>query len=95
LLLLLGRWYDPGKENPMLELTEQQVQALQRPEATPPRLVHPKTQQRFVLIPEEEYDRLTGYDATEWTDEERNLLRVEALEDLGWEGMEAYQNDQP
>jgi hypothetical protein len=79
----------------MIELTEQQVQALEQPGATPPRLVHPKTQQRFVLLPEEEYDRLTSYDATPWTDEERDLLRAEAVEALGWEGMEAYQDDQP
>ncbi|HJT77181.1 MAG TPA: hypothetical protein VJ739_08265 [Gemmataceae bacterium] len=79
----------------MIELTEQQVRALERPEATPPRLVHPKTQQRFVLLPEEEYERLTSYDAGSWTEEERNLLRAEALEALGWEGMEAYQDDQP
>jgi hypothetical protein len=79
----------------MLELTEQQVQALQRRETTPPRLVHPQTQERFVLLSEEEYERLTGYDASPWTDEERDLLRAEALEALGWEGMEAYQDDQP
>ena len=79
----------------MIELTEQQVQALERPEATPPRLVHPKTQQRFVLLSEEEYERLTGYDPRPWTDEERDLLRAEAVDALGWEGMEVYQDDQP
>ena len=78
----------------MIELTEQQVQALERPKAAPPRLVHPKTQQRFVLISEEEYERLTGYDTGPWTDEERDLLRAEAVEALGWEGMEVYQDDQ-
>jgi hypothetical protein len=61
----------------------------------PLRLIDPKTNQRFVLIPEEEYDRLVGYDASPWTDEERDLLRAEALDDLDWEGMEAYQDDQP
>ncbi|HJT79518.1 MAG TPA: hypothetical protein VJ739_20140 [Gemmataceae bacterium] len=79
----------------MIELTEQQVQALERPEATPPRLVHPKTHQRFILLPEEEYERLTSYDAGPWMDEERDLLRAGALDALGWEGMEAYQDDQP
>lgn len=79
----------------MLELTEQQVQALERPEAIPPRLVNPKTQQRFVLLPEKEYERLTSYDADPWTDEARDLLRAEAVDALGWEGMEAYQDDQP
>ena len=27
-----------------------------------------------------------------WTDEERDPLRAEAVEALGWEGMEAYQD---
>jgi hypothetical protein len=79
----------------MIELTEHQVQALERPEDTPPRLIHPKTRQRFVLLPEEEYARLMGYDAGPWTDDERDRLRAEAVEALGWEGMEAYQEDQP
>ena len=79
----------------MIELTEQQVQALEQPGATPCRLVYPKTQQRFVLLPEEEYVRLTGYDAAPWTDEERDQLRAEAIEALGWEGMDAYQDDRP
>jgi len=78
----------------MIELTEQQVQALERPETTPLRLVNPKTQQCFILLSEEEYECLTGYDTSPWTDEERDLLRAEALEALGWEGMEAYQDDQ-
>jgi hypothetical protein len=42
-----------------------------------------------------EYERLTAYDASPWTDEERDLLRAEALDALGGEGMEAYQDDQP
>jgi hypothetical protein len=45
---------------------------------------HPKTQQRFVLLAEEEYQRLAGYDAGPWTDEEGDLLRAEAVEALGW-----------
>ena len=79
----------------MIELTKEQVQDLAHPESTPIRLVNPKTQQRFVLLPEEEYERLTVSDASPWTDEERDLFRAEALDALGWEGMEAYQDDQP
>ncbi len=79
----------------MIQLTEQQVQDLERPEANPPRAVNPKTQQRFVLLSEEEYERLTVYDTGPWTDEERDLLRAEAVESLGWQGMEAYQDDEP
>ena len=79
----------------IIELTEQQVRAFEQPTATRPRLVNPKTQQRFVVLPEEEYERLLAYDASAWTDEEKDALRAEALDELGWEGMEAYQDDQP
>ncbi|HVA51670.1 MAG TPA: hypothetical protein VNH11_35345 [Pirellulales bacterium] len=77
----------------MIELTEQQVCALEQAQTSPPRLVNPKTQQRFVLLPEEQYAQLAAYDAGAWSDEERDLLRAETLEALGWEGMEPYQDD--
>ncbi len=79
----------------MIHLTDQQVQELERPDLNPPRVVNPRTQKRFVLLPEEDYQRLTAYDDGSWTDEERDLLRAEALDHLGWEGMDAYQDDQP
>lgn len=72
----------------MIELTEQQVRSLETPQGIPVRVVNPKTQQRFVLLPEEEYERLSDYDTGPWTDEERDLLRAEAVEVLGWEGMD-------
>jgi len=78
----------------MIELTEQQVQSLETPQPIPVRVVNPKTQQRFVLLPEEEYERLSRYDTDPWTDEERDLLRAESVEALGWEGMEAYQDNE-
>jgi hypothetical protein len=31
-------WYDPGKEASMIELTEQQVEALEHAAVTPPRV---------------------------------------------------------
>ena len=34
-------------------------------------------------------------DESSWTDEERDALRLESLESLGWEGMDAYQDDEP
>ncbi len=34
-----------------------------------------------------------SYDDSPWTDEERDALRSEALDDLGWEGMEVYQDE--
>lgn len=33
------------------------------------------------------------YDDSPWTDEERDEMRAEALDHLGWEGMEVYQVD--
>jgi hypothetical protein len=52
------RWYDAGKEAAMIELTEQQLQALEKPEATPPRVVNPRTKETFVLLRVDEYERL-------------------------------------
>lgn len=64
----------------MIELTQEQVQALGKPEATPPRVVNPQTQEKFALVPLAEYERLIEeeYDDTPWTDEERDRLRWEA-----------------
>jgi hypothetical protein len=79
----------------MIELTENQQEALCRPAATPMPVVNPRTREAFVLLRLEEYERLTrsAYDTGPWTDGERDLLRAEALESLGWAGMEAYQDD--
>ena len=40
----------------MIELTDQQVQALENPEATPPRFVNPRTKEMFVLLRVDEYE---------------------------------------
>lgn len=40
----------------MIELTEQQQRALV--EESPPRVVNPRTQERFVLIPEAAYEKM-------------------------------------
>lgn len=62
----------------MLELTEQQSQALGSIETAPLRLVNPSTRERFVLVRESEYDRLTDdgydYDDTGFTEEDRNAF---------------------
>jgi len=75
----------------MIELTEQQVQALEHPEALPPRVRDPRTQQTFVLLPVEEYERLLRdqYDDSPWTDEEMELLAWEAGEMLDSFGKDA------
>jgi hypothetical protein len=64
----------------MIELTEEQQQAL-KDTVEPPELLHPRTNATYVLIPKEAYDRLKGlYDDSPWTDEEMEVLAVEAGE---------------
>ena len=76
----------------MIELTEQQVKAMQEPEAAPPRVVNPQTRETFVLLRVEEYERLKEfeYDDSPWTSEERHALAWEAGKHAGWEDMDEY-----
>jgi len=76
----------------MIELTEQQMQALENPEATPPRIVNPRTKETFVLLGVGEYERLkeSEYDDNPWTREELQSLAWEAGKHLGWEDMDEY-----
>jgi alpha-D-ribose 1-methylphosphonate 5-phosphate C-P lyase len=88
----MSRWYHAGKEVAMIELTEQQVQALENPESSPPRVVNPRTKETFVLLRVEEYERLKEeeYDDSPWTSEERHALAWEAGKHAGWEDMDEY-----
>lgn len=63
----------------MIELTRQQVLALEQVGQQPATLFDPTTQTAFVLLRQEVYERLTKdeYDASPWTDEERDALAVE------------------
>ncbi len=76
----------------MIELTEQQLQALENPEATPPRIVNPRTKETFVLLRLDEYERLKEdeYDDSPWTKEELQALAWEAGKQAGWEDMDEY-----
>jgi hypothetical protein len=80
-------------ENPMIELTPQQAQTLQNAAETPPRVLDPLTQQAYVLVRADEYERLTDFESSPWTDEEMDLLAAEDADALGWEGMDAYQDE--
>jgi hypothetical protein len=63
----------------MIELTKRQVRELEHPKAIPPRVINPVTQDKYVLLKVEEYERLkNGYDDSPWTDEEMALLASEA-----------------
>ena len=69
----------------MIELSQEQVQALGKPEVTRLRVVNPQTKEAFVIVPLAEYGRLIDaeeYDDGPWTDEERDMLRAEACEML-------------
>jgi alpha-D-ribose 1-methylphosphonate 5-phosphate C-P lyase len=80
------------REAAMIELTDQQIHALQHPEATPPRIVNPRTKETFVLLRADEYQRLkeNEYDDSPWTREELHALAWEAGKHVGWEEMDAY-----
>jgi hypothetical protein len=76
----------------MIELTQEQVQALGKGETRLPHVVNPQTQEKFVLVPLAEYKRLKSdreYDENPWTDEERDLLRWEACRMLDSFGKDA------
>ncbi len=80
----------------MIELTEQQVQTLEKIEITPPRIANPRTNETFVLLRVEEYERLleSEYDDSPWTREELETLAWEAGQNLGWEDMDEYDDAQ-
>ena len=76
----------------MIELTEQQMQQLEHVAIVPPRIANPTTQETFVLLPLDEYERLmdSEYDDSPWTSEERMALAWEAGKHAGWEDMDEY-----
>jgi hypothetical protein len=86
------RCYDSAKETAMIELTEQQMDALENSEGTPLRLMNPRTRGIYVLLPADEYRRLKEdeYDDSPWTKEELQALAWEAGQRAGWEDMDEY-----
>ncbi len=63
----------------MIELTEQQAQALAAAGDKPPVVVDPNTNVPYVLIRKEVYERLTAeeYEEGPWSDEEMDQLAAE------------------
>ena len=78
----------------MIELSEELQRAVQQQSLTPLHLIDPTTKEEFVLIRAKEYDRLKEYDNSPWTDDEMDRLAAEDADTLGWDGMEAYQDQE-
>ena len=71
----------------MIELTEQQVTALDSPKSTPLRVYNPRTRETFVLLRAEEYERLKKdeYDDSPWTRDELQALAWQTGQQTEWE----------
>jgi alpha-D-ribose 1-methylphosphonate 5-phosphate C-P lyase len=71
----------------MIELTEQQVIAMDAPQAEPLRVVNPRTRETFVLLRADEYERLkeSEYDDSPWTRAELEAVAWQASEQTEWE----------
>ncbi|MEX2317498.1 MAG: hypothetical protein WD669_10135 [Pirellulales bacterium] len=71
----------------MIKLTEQQAKQLENPAANPPRVVNPRTEETFVLLRMDEYERLRreAYDDSSWTREELEALAWQAAEGSDWD----------
>jgi hypothetical protein len=64
----------------MIELTEQQAQALAASPESPPTVVDPKTKAAYVLVRRDVYEELVRehYDDSPWTEDEMAALGAEA-----------------
>ena len=74
-------------------MTDQQIDAIQDlAEVFPPRLLNPRTNETFVLVPLAEYQRLKHgeYDDSPWTREELQVLAWQAGAPAGWNEMDEY-----
>lgn len=74
-----------------MELTKEQLEVVRSGE--PVRLNEEGTE--LVVVRADLFERLQGlrYDDSPWSDEEMDLLAAEDADALGWEGMEAYQDE--
>ena len=70
----------------MIELTEEQMGAMETSDAGPPRVVNPRTNETFVLLRVDEYERLKEeYDDSPWTREELQALAWERVKREDWD----------
>jgi hypothetical protein len=79
-----------------MELTEQQQQALDSQNEDPPRIIDPRTQECYVLVRAEVFDRLKAmlYDDGPPSDEEKSRQLAASGERAGWADpeMDVYNN---
>jgi hypothetical protein len=70
----------------VIELTQDQVRAMSQAGEQPPTVIDPATGTTYVLLRQDEYERLTKdeYDASPWTAQERDALAWEAGKHAGW-----------
>ena len=63
----------------MIELTEEQVQAVDASGKMPAIVVDPRTHTAYVLLRKDLYEQMAGdaYDDSPWTDEEMDFLAAE------------------
>ncbi len=79
----------------MIELNQEQQQALDVGRK-PLRVVDPRTNTAYVILPADVYDRLQAllYDDSPWTEEEQLRLLAESGQRAGWDApeMDDYDN---
>lgn len=76
----------------MTKLSQEQMHTILAAGKTPPVVVDPTTQTRYVLMRQDIYERLKDkeYDDSPWTDEEMELMAWETGKQAGWEEMDDY-----
>jgi hypothetical protein len=76
----------------MIELTQEQSQAVSESGETPPVLVDPQTHTEYLLVRKDVYALLTDpeFDASSWTSAEREALAWEAGKRAGWDEMDEF-----
>ena len=73
----------------MLELTQQQLQALTTSEETPPIVLDPATKQTYVLVRRDLYDRLKSM--VDEDDARQMAPLLAELDPEDWEDLSAYE----
>jgi hypothetical protein len=73
----------------MIELTEQQAQLVENLKVTPARVVNPRTNETFVLLRTDDYERLIEeYDDSPWSRDELQALAWERVKNEDWDEYE-------